>query len=127
LSCQSQEGGLGRVSQELGTAFLFGGFPDPLGRNREGVQRPQKSAVGFVLPRDRARPSPACPTERIEATVITGSGKRVRHDVCFPAVHLERVLRERRPTQAGRRMLANNLYELLSATPAEGRGSRIRR
>ena len=91
------------------------------------MERPQKSTVGFVLPRDRARASPACPPERIEAAVITRSRIRVRHDVCFAGVHRERVLRQECPTQAGRRMVANNLYELLSATPAEGRRGRILR
>ena len=46
LFCQSEVSGLGRVPQELGTAFLFGGVPDPLGRNGEGVSARRNPRLG---------------------------------------------------------------------------------
>ena len=127
LSCQSCVRHLGGVPQELGATFLFGGVPDPVGRHRKSVQGPQKSPVGFVLPWDRTRPSPACPAERIKSAVVTRSGIRVGSDVSVAGVQRERFLGEQRPTQAGRRMLANKVHELLSAALAEGRRGRILR
>ncbi len=70
------------------------------------MERAQEAAVRLVLERDGALAAPAAAPQRVEATVVAGAREGVGLDA---AALGERVVRQLRPDQRGRRVFGGHL------------------
>src|SRR6266487_39893 len=75
---QHRRGLAAAVGQELLAAPRLVILADGRGGPAEQKERPQETAIGLVLPRNRALPAPARAAQQIEAPVIAGAREGVR-------------------------------------------------
>src|SRR4051812_3100395 len=106
-------GGEGRiaVAQQLDAAFLLLGLADRLGRLRQRGDAPQETAVGLVRPRHGAEALPAVAAQRVQPSVVAGAGVGIGLDRGgqAPLGPVQRLLGQRRPRRAHRRVVRGDL------------------